>query len=215
MSNPVVSLAVFDGFWGQVFEYWPLSLLVVLTIVYVTVVMGADLIFGRRGKAPPSAAPRVEIEIDRSVYARNRFRLGLTLIRLGVAVGVVMAGVFAYVGHNPLSIGAEYGLTQATDDATAMGTRVGLAAAAIAVLATIWVRAVPLPLIGVIDLSLIAIPLAPPVFNGQLASLGLTAFLMSISLALAAIGTGLALANYTEAFRPKGAAQDAEPARMR
>lgn len=215
MSNSVVSLALFDGFWGQVFEYWPLSLLVALTIVYVTIALGSDVIFNRLRKGPPSAAPRVEIEIDPSVHARNRFRTGLTLIRLGVVVGVVMAGVFAYVGHNPLSIGADYGLTQATDDATALGTRFGLAAAAIAVLATLWVRVLPLVLIGVIDLSLIAIPLAPPVFNGQLASLGLTAFLMSISLALAAIGTGFALANYSEAFRPKNAAQDAEPAQVR
>ena len=122
-----------------------------------------------------------------------------------------MAVALAYVGHNPLSIGSEYGLTQASNDATALGTRVGLVAAAIAVLATIWVRTLPLILIGLIDLSLVVIPLAPPVFNGQFSVLGLTAFVMSIPLTLAAIGTVIALKNYAESIRPRDVSADAEP----
>ena len=127
----------------------------------------------------------------------------------------MMAVALAYVGHNPLSIGSEYGLTQASNDATALGTRVGLVAAAIAVLATIWVRTLPLILIGLIDLSLIVIPVAPPVFNGQFSVLGLTAFVMSIPLSLAAIGTVIALKNYAESIRPQDVSADAEPLQVR
>ena len=215
MSNSVVSLAVLDGFWGQVFEYWPLTFLVIASIVYVIVAMTSDLLNRKRRRGPAGAQPRVQFEVDLTLIARNRFRSGLFLIRLGVAVGAVMAVVLAYVGHNPLSIGAEYGLTQATDNATAIGTRVGLVAAAIAILATIWVRAAPLMLIGLIDLSLIVIPLAPPVFNGQYAVLGLTAFVMSIPLALAAIGTVISLKNYADANRPRDVSADAEPLQVR
>ena len=215
MSNSVVFLAVLDGFWGQVFEYWPLTFLVIASIVYVIVAMTSDLLNRKRRRGPAGAQPRVQFEVDPTLIARNRFRSGLFLIRLGVAVGAVMAVVLAYVGHNPLSIGAEYGLTQATDNATAIGTRVGLVAAAIAILATIWVRAAPLMLIGLIDLSLIVIPLAPPVFNGQYAVLGLTAFVMSIPLALAAIGTVISLKNYADANRPRDVSADAEPLQVR
>ena len=215
MSNSVVALAIVEGFWGQVFEYWPFTLTVVITLTYVVVAFGYDMVFGNRRKGPPGAQPRVEIQINPSLIARNRYRSGLHLIRLGVAAGAVMAVALAYVGHNPLSIGSEYGLTQASNDATALGTRVGLVAAAIAVLATIWVRTLPLILIGLIDLSLIVIPLAPPVFNGQFSVLGLTAFVMSIPLSLAAIGTVIALKNYAESIRPQDVSADAEPLQVR
>ena len=157
----------------------------------------------------------MEIEVDPSLKARNKFRSGIYLVRLGVAAGVIMAGAIAYVGNNPLSIGAEYGLTQATDDATALGANLGLIAIAIAVLAAIWVRAVPLALIGVIDLSLVAVAAMPPLFNGQIAALGLTAFLMAIPLTLAIIGTVFAVTNYNDAFRPKDIDVSAEPVQAR
>ena len=210
MGDLVVALAFIDGFWGQVFEYWPFSLTLAITIGYIIIAFGADIVFGHRRRVPPGAEPRVEIEVDPYLKARNRFRTGIYLVRLGVAAGVVMAGAIAYVGNNPLSIGAEYGLTQATDDATALGANIGLIAIAIAVVAAFWVRTVPLALIGVIDLSLIAVVAMPPLFNGQLAALGLTAFLMAIPMTLAAIGTGFALANYTDASRPKVAATSPE-----
>ena len=215
MSSSVVALAIVEGFWGQVFEYWPLTFLVIVAIVYVAVAMTSDVLNRKRRHGPPGKQPRVQFEADPTLIARNRFRSGLFLLRLGVAAGAVMAVVLAYVGHNPLSIGSDYGLTQATDDATAMGTRVGLVAAAIAVLATFWVRTYPLILIGLIDLSLIVIPLAPPVLNGQYSVLGLTAFVMSIPLALAAIGTVIALKNYAESIRARDVSADAEPLQVR
>ena len=213
MGDLVVALAFTDGFWGQVFEYWPFSLTLAVTLGYIVIAFAADIVFGNRRRVPPGAEPRVEIEVDPSLKARNKFRTGVYLVRLGVAVGVVMAGAIAYVGNNPLSIGAEYGLTQATDDATALGANIGLAAIAIAVLAAIWVRSTPLMLIGLIDLLLVVVVVAPPVFNGQIAALGLTAFLMAIPMTLAAIGTVFAMTNYNDAFRPREAA--AEPAQAR
>ena len=211
MADSVVTLAVFEGFWGQVFEYWPFSLTVAITLGYIIVAFVADIVFGHRRRVPPGAEPRVAIEVDPSLKARNRFRTGVYLVRLGVAAGVVMAAAIAYVGNNPLSIGAEYGLTQATDDATALGANVGLALVAIAVLAAIWVRTVPLVLVGVIDLALIGVVAAPPLFNGQLAALGLTAFLMLIPLTLAAIGTVFVFTHYNDAVKPR----EAEPAQAR
>lgn len=215
MGDSVVTLAFLDGFWGQVLEYWPFTLTIGITLGYVIVAFGYDALFGRHRKGPPGAQPRVAIEVDPSLKARNRYRTGLYLLRMGVSIGAVVAVIIAYVGHNPLSIGADYGLTQETDDATALGTRVGLVAAAIAVLAAIWVRRVPLMLIGLMDLSLIIVPLAPPVFNGQWSALSLTAFLMAIPLILAAVGTGIALSNYTVAYPPRAVSDEAEPARAR
>ncbi len=211
MADSVVTLAVFEGFWGQVFEYWPFSLTVAVTLGYIIVAFVADIVFGHRRRVPPGAEPRVAIEVDPSLKARNRFRTGVYLVRLGVAAGVVMAAAIAYVGNNPLSIGAEYGLTQETDDATALGANIGLALVAIAVLAAIWVRTVPLVLVGVIDLALIGVVAAPPLFNGQLAALALTAFLMLIPLTLAAIGTGFVFTHYNDAVKPR----EAEPAQAR
>lgn len=215
MGDSVVALAFIDGFWGQIFEYWPFTLTAGVTIGYIIVAFVADIVFGHRRRVPPGAEPRVEIEVDPSLKARNKFRSGIYLVRLGVAAGVIMAGAIAYVGNNPLSIGAEYGLTQATDDATALGANLGLIAIAIAVLAAIWVRAVPLALIGVIDLSLVAVAAMPPLFNGQIAALGLTAFLMAIPLTLAIIGTVFAVTNYNDAFRPKDIDVSAEPVQAR
>lgn len=215
MVDSIPALAILGGFWGQLIEYWPFTLTVGITLGYIVVAFGADIVFGHRRNVPAGAEPRVVIEVDPYLKARNRFRTGIYLVRLGVAVGVVMAIAIAYVGHNPLSIGSEFGLTQATDDATAMGTRVGLAAAVAAVLAAFWIRTLPLVLIGAIDIALIVVAVSPPIFNGQLSSLGLTAFLMVIPLSLAAIGTGIACIHYTDALRPRGVIREPEPAQAR
>ncbi|MDE2900510.1 MAG: hypothetical protein OXN15_05725 [Chloroflexota bacterium] len=182
-----------------------------ITLGYIIVAFSADIVFGHRRRVPPGAEPRVAIEVDPSLKARNRFRTGVYLVRLGVAAGVVMAAAIAYVGNNPLSIGAQYGLTQATDDATALGANIGLGLAAIAVLAAIWVRAVPLVLIGVIDFALIGVVISPPLFNGQIAALGLTVFLMLIPLTLATIGTVFVFTHYNDAVKPR----EVEPAQAR
>ena len=119
------------------------------------------------------------------------------------------------MGNNPLSIGADYGLAQDTDAGTALGANIGLVAAALAVVAAFWIRAVPLMLIGLIDLLLVVVVIAPPVFNGQLAALGLTAFLMGIPVTLATIGTIFAVNNYNEGFKPKDVSVGAEPVQVR
>ena len=215
MGDLVVALAFFDGFVGQLFEYWPFTLTIAITVGYVVIAFGYDVVFGRQRKGPPGAQPRVEIAVDPTLKARNRYRTGLYLLRLAVSVAVVMAVAIAYVGHNPLSIGSQYGLSQETNAAVAMGTNVGLVAAVVAVLAAIWVRAVPLMLIGLVDLSLIIIPFAPPLLSGQWSALGLTAFLMAIPLILAATGTGIVLSNYSTAYPPRAVADEAQPVSAR
>ncbi len=204
----VASLAIFEGFWGQVFEYWPLTFLVVLTIVYVTVALGSDLLFGKRNKLPPGAEPRVEFEVDTSVIARNRFRSGLYLIRLGVWAGIVVALIFAYVAQFPLSIGAQYGLTQETNEATALGTKIGLATAVIALVCSFFLRAVPLPLIATIVLAVLVTTFAPPVVNGEMRWVGIMVTVMAIPLGLISIGTAKSLKYFTEATRQREAPQE-------
>ena len=78
MGNSVVALAIVEGFWGQIFEYWPFTLTVLITLTYIVVAFGYDMVFGHRRKGPPGAQPRVEIQINPSLMARNRYRSGCT-----------------------------------------------------------------------------------------------------------------------------------------
>jgi len=74
MNSPFVTLALFDGYWGQVFEYWPFTLLVTATIVYTVVAFGSDILSRRKWKLPAGATPRMEFKTDPAVMARVRFR---------------------------------------------------------------------------------------------------------------------------------------------
>ena len=76
MSSPIITLAIFDGYWGQVFEYWPFSLMISIAIVYSVIAFGSDIFSRRRWKPPAGASPRMEFVVDPSVVARMKFRKG-------------------------------------------------------------------------------------------------------------------------------------------
>ena len=215
MGNSMVSLAVFDGFVGQLFEYWPLTFLVVVSIVYITIAVGSDIIYRKRHRLPVDAQARVEIEVDPMLIARNRVRTGLYLVRMGVAAVVVLSVAVAYLAHYPLSIGDQYGLTQEANPSTAAGARVGLIAAGIAALAAIFVRAAPMPLIGLAVAAMLVFVFAPPAFNGDARWIGIMVTITAAPSVLVAIGVVKAYRNLEAATRPREQPSEATPMQVR
>ena len=67
MSDSLVALAVLDGFWGQVFEYWPFFLTIGATLIFGVVSLLADLWWRKTQPPPAGALPRVDIPVDARV----------------------------------------------------------------------------------------------------------------------------------------------------
>jgi hypothetical protein len=202
MSSPVISLAIFSGYWGQVFEYWPFTFLVAVTIVYAIVAFGSDMISKRRWKPPAGATPRMEFAIDPATIAKPQFRTGLYLIRFGSAVAVAATGLFCFLAFNPLAIGNNYGLTQQINNATATGTSISVVAASLAFIAAICVRKMPIPILGFILVAIGVAIFAPGIANGQPRWLGLMAAALSAPSAMVVIGTLIAFKRYAGSRKP-------------
>lgn len=196
MNNPVVALAVTDGYWGQVFEYWPFTLLLTVTIVYAIVTFSSDIISRRRWKPPAGAVPRMEFIIDPAVIARARFRTGLYLIRFGGTVVLAATALFCYLSYYPLAIGTNYGLSQDINTATTTGTTISLVAASLAFIAAIYVRKSPLALLGFIVVAMAVVVFAPFIANGQARWLGIMAAATALPLGMVTIGMTIAFKNY-------------------
>ena len=196
MSSPVVTLAVFDGYWGQVFEYWPFTLLVAITIIYAIIAFGSDMISRRRWKPPAGATPRMEFPIDPAMVARARFRTGVDLIRFGSVVTVAAASLFCYLAFNPLAIGNNYGLSQEVNNATATGTSISLVFASLALIAAIYIRRLPMQLVGFILVAMAVVVLSPAIADGEPRWLGITATALALPLAMIVIGSTLAIKHY-------------------
>ena len=162
MNSLVVTLSIHeDGFWAQVFEFWPFFLLVAITIVFAILTFGSDLISRGRWKSPPGATPHMDFAIDPTVIARSRFHTSVFLIRLGSSIAAVASVVFLYFAINPVGIGAQRGYTQYSDDATIAGTAVSLVAAFIALSAAVVVRKSPPALLSLILVASFLIALGP------------------------------------------------------
>ncbi len=202
MSSPVISLAIFSGYWGQVFEYWPFTFLVAITIVYAIVAFGSDMISKRRWKPPAGATPRMEFAIDPVVKARVRFRAGLYLVRFGSTITVAASGLFCFLAFHPLAIGNNYGLTQQVNHATATGTSISVVAASLALIAAIYVRKMPIPILGFILVSIGIAVFAPSIANGQPRWIGIMAAALAAPSVMIVIGTVIAIKHYAGSRKP-------------
>ena len=196
MSSPVVTLAFFEGYWGQVFEYWPFTLLVTATIVYTVVAFGSDIFSKRKWKPPEGATPRIEFKTDPAVMARVRFRKGVYLLRFGSIITFSIAGLYCYLSFFPLAIGTNYGLSQDVNNATAAGTSIGFVAGGLMGIAVVYIRKMTVPLTGAILVGLAVVLLAPSVANGELRWFGIMLVSLGIPLVMISYGSALAFKHY-------------------
>jgi hypothetical protein len=202
MNNPIVTLALFDGYWGQVFEYWPFTLLVTATIVYTVVAFGSDILSKRKWKPPAGATPLMEFKTDPAVMARVRFRKGVYLLRFGSIITFFIAGLYCYLAFFPLAIGTSYGLSQDANNATAVGTSIGFLAGSVMGIAVVYIRKMAVPLTGVILFGLAVVLLAPSVANGELRWLGIMLASLGIPLVMISYGSALAFKHYAGTKQP-------------
>ncbi len=202
MSSPVVSLAIVDGYWGQVFEYWPFTLVIAATIVYSVIAFGSDIFSRRKWKPPAGAIPRIEFETDPAVTARVRFRKGVYLLRFGSIITFFVAALYCYLAFFPLAIGLNYGLSQDVNNATATGTSIGLVGGSLMVIAALYVRRMALPLTAVILAGLVAALSAPTIANGELRWFGIMLASLGIPLVMIGYGSALAFKHYAGTKQP-------------
>jgi hypothetical protein len=202
MSSPIISLAIVEGYWGQMFEYWPFTFLIAITIVYSVIAFGSDIFSKRRWKTPSGATPRMEFEIDPSVIARIKFRKGVYLLRFGSMITLAAATLFCYLAFFPLAIGGNYGLTQDVNNATATGTSIGVVSGALMTIAAIYIRKITLPFIAVIAAGLVVAIFAPTIANGEVRWLGIMLAALGIPIVMISYGTILATKHYAGTKRP-------------
>ena len=195
MDSSFIALAFFSGRLGQVFEYWPFTLLISATLIYTAVAIGTD-ITSRRRKPPAGVAPRMEFIPNPGAFARGRFRTGLSLIRFGSTMTLVVAGICCYAANFPLAIGSQYGLPPDPNSATVTGTTISLLIAISIFLAAIYIRKLPVPLIAFILVGFVIAVLAPSIANGQGRWLGIMSAALGTPLVMILIGATLAIRHY-------------------
>lgn len=204
MESSFIALAFFSGYLGQAFEYWPFTLLITVTFTWSIFAIGSDIISRRKWKPPAGATPRMEFTPDPGVIARGRYRTGISLIRFGSIVTLVASGLFCYLANYPLAIGSNYGIPPEPDSATVAGTTISLMVAALVVLASIYIRSLPIPLILFILVGFSVTVLAPSIANGQSRWLGIMSAALSAPLLLILIGSTLSFRHYADSKRSIG-----------
>ena len=202
MSSPVVSLAIVEGYWGQLFEFWPFTLVIAATIVYSVIAFGSDIFSKRRWKPPAGATPRIEFETDPAVTARIGFRKGVYLMRFGSIITLSVAALYCYLAFLPLAIGTNYGLSQDVSNATATGTSIGVVAGGLMIFAALYVRRMALPLTCVILAGLVIALSAPSIANGELRWLGIMLASLGIPMVMIGYGSALAFKHYAGTKQP-------------
>ncbi len=202
MSSPVVSLAIVEGYWGQLFEFWPFTLVIAATIVYSVIAFGSDIFSRRKWKPPAGATARIEFETDPAVMARVRFRKGVYLLRFGSIITFFVAALYCYLSFFPLAIGTNYGLTQDVNNATAAGTSIGVVAGGLMIIAALYIRRMALPLTGVILVGLVIALSAPTIANGELRWLGIMLASLGIPMIMIGYGSSLSFKHYAGTKQP-------------
>lgn len=190
MSESLVTLAVFEGFWGQVFEYWPFFLTVGATVVFGVIALGADLWWRRTQPPPEGALPRVEIPLDPRVPYRRWVSRGRTMLRFGLGIGIFFGFIYASFAINPQGLNDQFALEQEQDPELVRGSLVALAALAFGYLATVflrdkpWVQAwvlLPVPIVAMVG---------PWLFTGDITKLYASAGVVGAPSLFAILGWG-------------------------
>jgi len=92
----MITLAVFEGFWGQVFEYLPFAFTVAVTVIFGLITLVYDILWRREVPPPPGALPRIHILIDPRIAPRRWLNRGKTAAKFGCGFGI-FTGFFVYI----------------------------------------------------------------------------------------------------------------------
>ena len=84
----MITLAVFEGFWGQVFEYLPFAFTVAVTVVFGLITLVYDFLWRREVPPPAGALPRIHIPVDPRVVSRRWINRGKTAAKFGCGFGI-------------------------------------------------------------------------------------------------------------------------------
>lgn len=171
MNDAVLALAVFDGFWGQVFEYWPFFFTIGVTIVFGAVAVGMDFWWRKVLPPPQGATPRVEIPVDPRVPFRRWVNRGRTMLRFGLGIGIFFGFIYASFAINPQGLNDQFGLSQEQDAALVRGSVIALFALIAGYLATVFLREKPWAQLGVLAVVPFVAMLGPWATTGDITKL--------------------------------------------
>ena len=143
MTDSLVALAVFDGFWGQVFEYWPFFITIGATLIFGVVSLLADFWWRKTQPPPEGAMPRVDIPVDARVPYRRWIARGRTMLRFGSGMGIFFAFLYASFAISPQGLNDQFGLRQEQDPQLVAGSLIALGALIVAFASTVYLRERP------------------------------------------------------------------------
>ena len=190
MSDSVVALAVFEGFWGQVFEYWPFFLTVGATIVFGGIAVGMDLWWRKTLPPPEGAMPRVDIPVDPRVPYRRWITRGRTMLRFGLGIGIFFGFIYASFAISPQGLNDQFALAQEQDPALVRGALIALGALIVGYLATVYLREKPWVQMGVLAFVPFLAMLAPWAMTGDITKLYASAGVVGAPTLFVILGIG-------------------------
>lgn len=171
MSDSVAALAIFEGFWGQIFEYWPFFLTVGATILFGGIAVIMDLWWRRTLPPPEGALPRIDIPMDPRVPFRRWITRGRTMLRFGLGIGIFFGFIYATFAISPQGLNDQFALTQDQDPALVRGSLIALAALIGGYLATVYLREKPWVQMGALAFVPFLAMLSPWATTGDITKL--------------------------------------------
>ena len=184
------ALALFEGFWGRVFEYWPFFFTVGVTIVFGVIALSADLVWRRKIPPPEGAMPRIDIPVDPRVAPRQWVNRGRTMVRFGCGMGIFLGFIYAAFALNPQGLNDQFGLPQDQDPRFAAGALLSLAALIVAYASTVALRRQLWLQSGVLLVAAFVAMTAPWLFTGDPGKLAVSGGVLGLSTAFMLLGVG-------------------------
>ena len=188
MGEFIPTLAIVEGYWGQVFEYWPFALTVGATLVFGLVTLVAELVWRRTAPPPPGATPRINIPVDPKVAPRLWLSRGRTLLRFGCGFGILTAFLFTAFATNPPGVGEGYGLEQGTNWWLVAGAGIALVASIVGYGATMFLRSHPWQATGTLAVAASLALFGPLLTTGNVKWLGVGIGVMGLPVAFMMLG---------------------------
>lgn len=190
MSESIVALAIFEGFWGRIFEYWPFFLMVGLTLLFGGISLVADLWWRKVVPPPEGALPRVDIPRDPRIPYRRWMSRGRTMLRFGCGMGIFFGFIYASFAISPQGLNDQFALRQERDIALVVGSLVALGALITGFAATVYLRARPWIQLGVLAVVVVLALISPWAATADITKLYASAGVVGAPVLFMALGIG-------------------------
>ena len=161
MSNIIPPLALYDGFWAQVFEVWPFAALIAILIVFSFITLVAELVWRLTSTPLPGLLPRTEVSSDPNLTPKIWLRRGRDLSRIGAWISVVMALALLIVANNTPGVGDNSYFTQRASPAVLAGAGLTLGAALAGLSAALYLHRRPRPATVLLSITTVFMFLGP------------------------------------------------------